>query len=125
MRRVSSLLYWGKQMNSDNNRVVPKVWLITGCSTGFGRTLAEAVLQKGDHLLATARKPEQLRTLIDQYPKTAKVVRLDVTVSQDIQAAVDAAIAAMRGMDSLPHSKKSVMLRCTNFLKPTSLGHSV
>jgi NAD(P)-dependent dehydrogenase (short-subunit alcohol dehydrogenase family) len=33
-------------MNSDNNRVAPKVWLITGCSTGFGRALAEAVLKK-------------------------------------------------------------------------------
>ncbi|WP_226889643.1 hypothetical protein [Nostoc sp. MG11] len=30
-------------MNSDKNRVAPKVWLITGCSTGFGRALAEGV----------------------------------------------------------------------------------
>ncbi|WP_242055935.1 hypothetical protein [Nostoc flagelliforme] len=52
-------------MNSDKNRVAPKVWLITGCSTGFGRVLAEAVLKKGDFLLATARKLEQLRALID------------------------------------------------------------
>ncbi len=51
-------------MNSDKNCVAPKVWLITGCSTGFGRTLAEAVLKKGDYLLATARKPEQLSALI-------------------------------------------------------------
>lgn len=32
-----------------------KVWLITGCSTGFGRSLAEAVLQGGDRVIATAR----------------------------------------------------------------------
>lgn len=74
-------------MNSDKNRVAPKVWLITGCSTGFGRALAEAVLNKGDCLLATARKPEQLRALIDHYPETAKAVRLDawqqVTLSTD------------------------------------------
>jgi NAD(P)-dependent dehydrogenase (short-subunit alcohol dehydrogenase family) len=38
-------------MNSDKNRVAPKVWLITGCSTGFGRALAEAVLKKGDEVL--------------------------------------------------------------------------
>ena len=78
-------------MNSDKNRVTPKVWLITGCSTGFGRALAEAVLKKGDFLLATARQPEQLRALIEHYPETAKAVRLDVTSSQDIQAAVDTA----------------------------------
>jgi NAD(P)-dependent dehydrogenase (short-subunit alcohol dehydrogenase family) len=45
-------------MNSDNNRAAPKVWLITGCSTGFGRALTEAVLKQGDYLLTTAREPE-------------------------------------------------------------------
>jgi NAD(P)-dependent dehydrogenase (short-subunit alcohol dehydrogenase family) len=88
-------------MNSDKNRVAPKVWLITGCSTGFGRALAEAVLEKGDCLLATAREPEQLHALIEDYPETAKVVRLDVTVSQDVQAAVDTAIATFGRIDVL------------------------
>jgi NADP-dependent 3-hydroxy acid dehydrogenase YdfG len=88
-------------MNSDNNRVAPKVWLITGCSTGFGRALAEAVLKQGDYLLATAREPEQLQALIEDYPETAKAVRLDITVSQDIQAAVDAAIATFGRIDVL------------------------
>ncbi|MBE9159879.1 SDR family NAD(P)-dependent oxidoreductase [Nodosilinea sp. LEGE 06152] len=88
-------------MNSDKNRVAPKVWLITGCSTGFGRALAEAVLQRGDYLLATARKPEQLGALIELYPETAKAVRLDVTVSQDIQAAIDSAIATFGRIDVL------------------------
>ena len=88
-------------MNSDNNRIVPKVWLITGCSTGFGRALAEAVLKQGDYLLATARKPEQLGALIEHYPEAAKAVRLDVTISQDIETAVDTAIATYGRIDVL------------------------
>ncbi|GAP99474.1 oxidoreductase [Leptolyngbya sp. NIES-2104] len=88
-------------MNLDKNRVASKVWLITGCSTGFGRALAEAVLKQGDFLLATARKPEQLHALIKHYPETAKAIRLDVTASQDIQAAVDAAIATFGRIDVL------------------------
>jgi NAD(P)-dependent dehydrogenase (short-subunit alcohol dehydrogenase family) len=88
-------------MTRDKNRVAPKVWLITGCSTGFGRALAEAVLKKGDEVLATAREPEQLRPLIEHYPETAKAVRLDVTLSQDIQAAVDTAIATFGRIDVL------------------------
>ena len=88
-------------MTRDKNRVAPKVWLITGCSTGFGRALAEAVLKKGDEVLATAREPEQLRPLIEDYPKIAKAVRLDVTLSQDIQAAVDTAIATFGRIDVL------------------------
>lgn len=35
-----------------------KVWLITGSSSGFGRSLAEAVLKYGHRVVATARKPE-------------------------------------------------------------------
>jgi NAD(P)-dependent dehydrogenase (short-subunit alcohol dehydrogenase family) len=88
-------------MTRDKNRVAPKVWLITGCSTGFGRALAEAVLKKGDEVLATAREPEQLRALIEHYRETAKAVRLDVTLSQDIQAAVDTAIATFGRIDVL------------------------
>ncbi|BAZ22186.1 short-chain dehydrogenase/reductase SDR [Kalymmatonema gypsitolerans NIES-4073] len=88
-------------MTRDKNHVAPKVWLITGCSTGFGRALAEAVLKKGDEVLATARQPEQLRALIEDYPKTAKAVRLDVTSSQNIQAAVDTAIATFGRIDVL------------------------
>jgi NAD(P)-dependent dehydrogenase (short-subunit alcohol dehydrogenase family) len=101
MKRVSPYLYWRKQMNSDKNCVAPKVWLITGCSTGFGRALALSVLKNGDHLLATAREPEQLCALIDHYPKSAKAVRLDVTLSQDIQAAIDTAIATFGRIDVL------------------------
>ncbi|MDM9383766.1 oxidoreductase [Chlorogloeopsis sp. ULAP01] len=88
-------------MNSDKNRVTPKVWLITGCSTGFGRALAEVVLKKGDEVLATAREPERLRALTEHYPETAKAVRLDVTSSQDIQTAVDTAIATFGRIDVL------------------------
>ncbi len=51
-----------------------KVWLITGSSTGFGRSLAEAVLKHGDCLIATARKPEQLQVLVDQYPEQVKAL---------------------------------------------------
>lgn len=88
-------------MNSDKNRVAPKVWLITGCSTGFGRAIAEAVLEKGDSLIATAREPEQLRALTEHYPETAKAVRLDVTSSQDVQAAINTANATFGRIDVL------------------------
>ena len=90
-------------MNLDKNQndVDNKVWLITGCSTGFGRALAEAVLNKGDYLIATARKPEQLDALINHYPDTAKALRLDVTLSQDIKAAVDSAIDTFGRIDVL------------------------
>ncbi len=37
-----------------------KVYLLTGTSIGCGRTLAEAVLERSDKVVLTARKPEQV-----------------------------------------------------------------
>ena len=82
--------------NSDS-----KVWLITGSSTGFGRSLTEAVLKNGDRVVATARKPEQLDDLVKQYPDTIKTVRLDVTNLQDVQAALESALNAYARIDVL------------------------
>ena len=44
-----------------------RTWLITGASRGFGRSLAEAVLDSGDQVLVTARRPEQLADLVSRY----------------------------------------------------------
>jgi NADP-dependent 3-hydroxy acid dehydrogenase YdfG len=74
-------------------------WLITGCSTGFGRFLAEAALARGDQVLLTARQPDVLAKLAAQYPKTSRAVRLDVTNLDDIAAARAAADEAFGGVD--------------------------
>ncbi|MBR8832772.1 MAG: SDR family NAD(P)-dependent oxidoreductase [Stigonema ocellatum SAG 48.90 = DSM 106950] len=78
-----------------------KVWLITGSSTGFGRSLTEAVLKHGHRVVATARKPEQLSDLVDQYPETAKAVRLDVTNTQQVHDAVKSSVDAFGHIDVL------------------------
>lgn len=78
-----------------------KVWLITGCSSGFGRSLTEAVLKKGDRVVATARKPERLDDLVQQYPETIHTVRLDVTNLQDVQAAIESALNQYDRIDVL------------------------
>ncbi|WP_176696025.1 SDR family NAD(P)-dependent oxidoreductase [Phenylobacterium immobile] len=76
-------------------------WLITGCSTGFGRFLAEAALARGDQVLLTARKPEVLADLAAQYPDTARAIKLDVTNPDDVAAAVAAGDEAFGGIDVL------------------------
>jgi len=40
---------------------MPKVFLITGTSTGFGAELVQEVIDRGDIAVATARKPESLK----------------------------------------------------------------
>jgi NAD(P)-dependent dehydrogenase (short-subunit alcohol dehydrogenase family) len=76
-----------------------KVWLITGSSRGFGRRLAEAVLAHGDHLVATARHPEQLSDLVPQYGNAVRAVALDVTNPEQARAAVSAAVETFGRLD--------------------------
>lgn len=38
-------------------------WFINGTSSGFGRTLTEQLLERGDTMAATLRKPERLGDL--------------------------------------------------------------
>jgi NAD(P)-dependent dehydrogenase (short-subunit alcohol dehydrogenase family) len=69
-----------------------RVWLITGCSSGFGRELALAALAAGDRVLATARRPETLDELVDQGAGRLRAAALDVTDSAQVQAAVKTAL---------------------------------
>ena len=66
-----------------------KVWFITGTSKGFGRIWAEAALERGDRVAATARDAATLAPLVEQYGDAVLALPLDVTD----KAAVDAAVA--------------------------------
>jgi NAD(P)-dependent dehydrogenase (short-subunit alcohol dehydrogenase family) len=56
-----------------------KVWLVTGGASGLGRNIAEAVLESGDRLVATARDTKRLDDLVKKYGDRVRAVPLDVT----------------------------------------------
>jgi NAD(P)-dependent dehydrogenase (short-subunit alcohol dehydrogenase family) len=78
-----------------------QIWFITGSSRGFGRALASAVLEAGDSVVATARRPEQLTPLVEQYGERVLPVALDVTDGAAAQAAVEAAVKRFGRIDVL------------------------
>ena len=55
-----------------------KVWFITGTSKGFGRVWAEAALERGDRVAATARDIKTLAPLVDRYDDRVAALPLDV-----------------------------------------------
>lgn len=75
------------------------IWFITGSSRGFGRALASAVLEAGDAVVATARRPEQLADLVRQYGERAFPLALDVTSGAAAQAAVAEAVNRFGRLD--------------------------
>ena len=78
-----------------------KTWLITGCSSGFGKVLAHAVLARGDRLVATARKEEDLGGFAGRGPDVVRTAPLDVTRPGDAAAAAALAEEAFGGLDVL------------------------
>lgn len=77
------------------------VWLITGCSTGIGREIARAVLEAGERVAVTARKPESVADLVEEFPDQALALALDVTNDAQIAAAVAATESAFGRLDVL------------------------
>ena len=76
-------------------------WFITGCSTGLGRHLAEAVLTAGNQVVVTARNLADVDDLLSRYPGHAFGISLDVTVDSQISAAVESAIERFGQIDVL------------------------
>ena len=66
------------------------VWLITGCSTGFGRELAKLVLSCGWRAVVTARDASKVADIAEGHTDRALVLSLDVTQPPQIAEVVAA-----------------------------------
>lgn len=76
-------------------------WLITGCSSGLGKSLAKAALEHGDQVVVTARNVETVQDVEELYPHTALPVQLDVTDDSSVAAAIAKAIERFGKIDVL------------------------
>ncbi|WP_028269972.1 oxidoreductase [Arthrobacter sp. UNC362MFTsu5.1] len=76
-------------------------WLITGCSTGLGRALAQSVLARGHNAVVTARNASTLQDMAAAYPDTALALPLDVTDTAQISSVVQQARTRFGGVDVL------------------------
>ncbi|WP_370942044.1 oxidoreductase [Amycolatopsis sp. cg5] len=76
-----------------------RVWLITGCSAGFGREIALAALAAGDRVLATARRPETLTDLEAKGGDRIRTAALDITDAGQVEAAVKTAVETFGRLD--------------------------
>ncbi|ANZ43435.1 short-chain dehydrogenase/reductase [Lentzea guizhouensis] len=79
-----------------------RTWFITGGTPGgFGLVYAEAALERGDQVVVTARRPEELREWAERYGDRVLVLALDVTDAEQVRAAVAAAEERFGGIDVL------------------------
>lgn len=114
-------------------------WLITGCSSGLGRCLAQAVLKHGDNAVVTARKLFAVQDIAASYPDTALPLSLDVTDHMQAVQTIQQAEARFGGVDVLVnnagHGYRAAVeegeeaeveeLFATNFFGPVALIKAV
>ena len=79
----------------------PFVWLISGCSTGFGREIAISALEAGDMVAVTSRNTEDIRDICNKYPSTSIALNLDVTYTDQIIECVRNVISKFGRIDVL------------------------
>lgn len=77
----------------------PRVWFITGTSTGFGYLLTQELLNRGERVIATARDISKIAEFERQHPHTARTLQLDVTKPAEIESVAREAIAAFGQVD--------------------------
>lgn len=116
-----------------------KTWFITGCSTGFGRSIAQAVLNHGWNAVVTARDITKIQSFQDRFPDQALILPLDVTDTDAIKTAVNAALQRFGTIDVLVNNagygyraaveegeKAGIdLLFATNFFGPVALMQEV
>ncbi len=78
-----------------------RVWLITGCATGFGALLAQRVLERGETVVATDRDVNTLSHLRTDDSDRLLTLQLDVTKDDQIERAVQAALERFGKIDVL------------------------
>jgi NAD(P)-dependent dehydrogenase (short-subunit alcohol dehydrogenase family) len=76
-------------------------WFITGVSSGFGRSLAEAVLANGDTVVGTVRNDTARAEFEELAPGKAIALRLDVTDQASVLRGVEEAERETGGIDVL------------------------
>ncbi len=78
-----------------------RTWLITGINRGLGRELAVALLERGDRVAGTARRPAELDDLRAEYGERLWTAELDLADSGAIRQVVDRAFAELGRIDVL------------------------
>ena len=76
-----------------------RTWLITAVSSGFGRELTTQLLERGDRVVGTVRRPDSVADLVVAHPETFRVETLDVTDTGAVRTVVDQAFGDLGRID--------------------------
>lgn len=107
--------------------------LITGCSSGFGRQLAEQLAKAGDRVYATMRGTmgknaavaDELRTLATTTSIDLRVLDMDVTSDASVNAAAATVLAESGAPDVIVNNAGQMFVGVTEFFSPAELAEQL
>jgi NAD(P)-dependent dehydrogenase (short-subunit alcohol dehydrogenase family) len=102
-----------------------RTWFITGISTGFGRVMAEKLLAAGDRVAGTLRSLSAADDLKVQFGDQLWLASLDLTHTDAIRPAVDAAWAAMDRIDVVVSNAGYGLLGAAEEVTDSQIRHQI
>jgi NAD(P)-dependent dehydrogenase (short-subunit alcohol dehydrogenase family) len=102
-----------------------KNWLITGVSSGFGRELATQLLDRGDTVVGTVRRPDSVADLLQKYPCTFHRELLDVTDTTAILDVVNRSFGSLGHVDVVVSNAGYGLFGAAEELSDQQVGHII
>ena len=101
------------------------VWLVTGSSRGLGRAIVEGILERGDIVVATARKLGELESLTEKYADRLLLVALDVTSPEQAQAAIEQVLERYGRLDVLVNNAGYGLIGAFEEMSPEEFSNQI
>jgi NAD(P)-dependent dehydrogenase (short-subunit alcohol dehydrogenase family) len=102
-----------------------RTWFITGTSSGLGRVMTERLLDRGDRVAATVRHGDALAELQHKHRESLRVMRLDLTDSDGIRAAVDRAFRHFGRIDVVVSNAAYGLVGAAEELTDAQIDHQI
>ncbi|KAL5499089.1 hypothetical protein ACEPAH_1607 [Sanghuangporus vaninii] len=106
----------GTKAENTHEDAKKRVWVITGTSSGLGRSLVQVALARGDYVIATVRNVDSVCDLADNLETRSRihVLKLDITAPfSEIRAAAEEVISKWGRVDVLVNNAGAGFLGIT------------
>lgn len=102
-----------------------RTWFITGVNSGFGRTMTEQLLARGDRVAGTVRKLDSVNDLKDKYGSLLWLAHLDVTDTPAVHQVVNKAFADLGKIDVIVNNAGYGLFGAAEELTNEQISHQI